>query len=549
MKRILHIASIIGLIAGLGKAAQAGVVYTTPIVTGVQTSSTSFPLNLNTAAGPQTSIDRMAVQVNWSNQSATNKTFTDGGESTGTFIVNSVNGLVLSSATDSVTVAANSVIQSSASYDSLTVISTNGLTGAIITVNGNTVKNNGWRIDVSSDTAADIATQISAQIYQVLATASGSNVSLVARTKGTAGNAYTLASSTPSAISVSSPTFIGGKNPAFQNQSITINGVVYPRASYWNQPNTGDDTSTGTAISLAALFNTVKGITATSAGSVVYATATVAGSAGNLFTISASTTALTIGTPNFTGGVDNAKVCINGTCLTQGTDWTKGATTALTAASITSAINGNSVLAPLVTATTVASSSTITSDTVGTATNYTLTSSTQSQISASNPTMTGGTNSAYTINTTPIAIPTHGFAQGQAVLYTSGTITIAPLVNQTTYYVGYVDANDVKLASSTVQAAAGNYLVYTSSSVAGPHTFTLAPLSTTGTASFKWQYSNDCVTYNDIPSISSTTIASPYTTSSQNWDFGNTNYKCIQMNYIAPTTGGINLQAIPNGKN
>lgn len=517
----------------------------------------NYVINLDTTPNAS-GIARLSAQAVYSSATLVASTFNDGRVSTASLTVNTIVGLSTATATDQITISANSVIQSSASSNSLVVASTNGLTGAVITLNGTKVTNNGWRVDTAAHTAADIATELTTFVYPVISTAASSTVSMVARSKGTAGNAFTLVVSTPSALTVGSATFTGGKDPAFRNQSITVNGTSYARGYYWNLPNDPPETSTGTAVSVAALLNTISGMHASASGSVVYATATVAGSAANSFTIVSSTpAAMAVAHPTFTGGVDNACVAINGTSLCANSKWYVGASTAATAHSISDAIVANASLSTIVVSTWNSHAViTSTSTKVGTLSNYTLTSSTPAAISVSNPTYTGGQNASFAVGSPQLLLPAHGWTTAVPVLLSTGGATPpSPLVNQTTYYVIRLDANDVELATTSARAQAGQYLTFASSTTTGPHTMTLTPLAMAGTPGIQWQVSNDCVNYTNFTTtalgvaVSSIVIPSPYTAGATTWDLGPVNYQCIQAAFTGPTAGALNLQINVNGSN
>jgi len=547
MKNILKALAVLGMVGAA--TASAIWVYNAYLINQTVTASQNFVLNLNTTPNAS-GIARITAQAVYSSVTAPTDTFNDGRVSTATITVASNSGLVAASATDQITIANNAAIQSAAATNTLVVNSTNDLTAATISVAGTTITNNGWRVDLASHTATDIAAQANTYVNQILATTGNtSTVTFTVRTKGTAGNAYTLSASTPTALVRGAATFSGGKDDAFQNQYLTVNGTVYKNGYYWNIPNTGITTSTGTAISIAALLNNLSGIRASAAGSVVYATATVAGTAANSFTIVSSTpSAMTVATPTFTGGADRATITINGTAVNVST----GATTTLTAAAIAAAINTS--LSSIVVATNTANVVFTTSTAVGTLSNYTLVSSTPSALAVSHPTYVGGANSAITINSPNIFIPTHGYATGQPLLLSGATLP-APLVTGTTYYGISVDANDIELATTSARALAGQYFVLTSSSVTGPHTITLSPLSLTGSLGLQWAVSNDCVNYVNFTttslgiSVSSLTFATPYTAGSTTWDLGPVNYQCLEAIVTGPTTGGISLAVKINGSN
>lgn len=549
MKKIIRTAAIAILCA---TAARAIWVYNAYLINGMNVFTQNYVLNLNTTPNAS-GIARLTAQAVYSSATLPTDTFNDGRVSTASITVTTNSGLVAATATNQVTIASNATIQAAAATDTLVVNSTNGLTGATITLNGTVVTNNGWRLDVSSDTAADIAAELNTYVYQVVSTAASSTLTLKARAKGVTGNAFTVATSTPAALTVGAGTFSGGKNDAFQNQSITVNGNVYARGYYWNQPNNGPFTSTSTAISIAALLNTISGIQANASGSVVYATATVAGAAANSFTIVSSTpSAMTVANPTFTGGVSPAVITINGTPVTVST----GASTTATAAAIAAAINANSALSPIVKATNVANVVTTTSTMVGTLANYTLVSSVPAAIMVSHPTYVGGQNASFTVGSPNIFIPSHGYPTGAGLLL-SGANQPAPLVALTTYYAIVVDANDIDLATSSANAKAGIFITLTSSTTTGPHTSTLTPLALSGTPTLQWQVSNDCnplhytnyTTTSQGVSISTLSFGSPYTAGVTTWDLGSVNYQCIQAAVTGPTAGAWNLQVNMNGSN
>lgn len=263
-------------------------------------------------------------------------------------------------------------------------------------------------------------------------------------------------------------------------------------------------------------------------------------------------------------GIPGAAVCINATCLFSGVDWnwdTAGKSTA-TATSIMNAINGNSTLSAIVVSTTGLNSSIVytTSTVNGTDTNYAMFSSTQAALTLSAPVttsngtgtsaMTGGTNAGWSLNGTAITIANHSFSNGLGVLLsTAAGGAMLPLVNQTTYYASVIDANTISLSTTQARAIAGQYVTFTSSSAqVTAHTFTLAPLAYTGTASSKWQLSNDGTNWVDS-ATGVQTFTAVYPSTSTYVDFGTINAEYMRLNVTGPTTGGLNLKVSANGKN
>ncbi len=85
-----------------------------------------------------------------------------------------------------------------------------------------------------------------------------------------------------------------------------------------------------------------------------------------------------------------------------------------------------------------------------------------------------------------IALPNHGFATGDAVVYHSGAGTpIGGLGDGQTYYVIAVDSNHIELASTSADAEAGNAIgISSTGSTASNQTFTLTKLQSTPAVSF-----------------------------------------------------------------
>lgn len=567
------VASLLTLLA-LPVMAYAGVTQSITLVNSTGLSYSTTPvLNLNNFGAPNGngSASKLSAQVVWSSQPFSNGTFIDGTQSTGSLTVVSTASLVAAKATDNITVPATSAILGQGATVQITVVSTTGLSGACLTFSAqydfslcNGIQWTG--VSTASGTASAIATALNG-VGGINAAWGGGSSAVVYATaaitgNGSVGNSYTVTSSTPAALSVSSTTFLNGKRAALLNGTLNVNGNPYRNGVFWTDQS---GTSTGTAISIANFLNSFGIIVATTdgVGSVVYTTATTSGTAGNAFTLSFTTgsdqAGLTFASPNFTGGQDNASITINGTTLTIGTDIPTpiaSSTTANLATAIAAALNANSTLSPLITAQATGAVVVSTADTVGTSTNYTTVSSTQSKLSFSNPTMTGGSNSGYSLSTDIITITNHGFTTALPVLYSTGTKAIGGLTNLTTYYVIVVDANNIELATSSSNALAGTFINITSSSVqTTADTYTLAPLAfSQGSASAKWQVSNDGINYADYTTtaggiaVSSQTFVAvnPSTTTAQ--DFGIIDYGYLRYNITGPSQGGVNLKVILNSK-
>lgn len=424
----------------------------------------------------------------------------------------------------------------------------NGVQNLVYTYGGN------W---ASSDTVSDVAATLALAISKepsdlILANAPAAVVYASASVVGTAANAFTMATSSASRVSVSAAVFSGGLAPALLDGFVTYNGTVYRNGINWTDSS---GTSTGTAASIVTALNSSQQIVCTSSSSaIVSCTQVAASSAGNSATLTASTN-LTVLTPTFTGGQDNASINIGGVILSYPTNWTLGAssTTTTTALSIAAAINANIVLNKVLIATNTLNVVNATGTVVGLSTNYTLNSSTPAALSTVG--FTGGLNSAYQLNSAVIALPAHGFTTALPVLYT-GTPAIGGLTTTTTYYVVVVDSNDVELSSTSAVAVVGNGIVITSSSSqATTNTYTLAPLAfSQGPAAAFWQVSNDGVSWgtyattteNVAVSSNTFTPVNPSTTTVQ--DFGPIDYNYIRYNITGPTQGGVALKVILTSK-
>lgn len=395
-----------------------------------------------------------------------------------------------------------------------------------------------------------------ATIKQVAATATYSNAAPAATTftdGGVASGTFTVTSITGLVGVKASQTITVTSTSSLRNAILVVRGsgsTTQLREGYnWN---VGTGTAT-TAANIARILDKVAGIDASSAGNIIYATATVAGTAGNAFTLSKISAAnLTLGGATFSGGVDDAYVDIAGQRLTRGTQWAVGASTVATAGNIATAIRANTTLNAAITVSTSASAVvTLTYKTVGTAGNVAL-ATFPSSITKSGTALVNGTDSAYSLSGTTIHKVAHGLSTGLAALYSTGGFTLSGLTNQTTYYAYRVDADNYKLSTSTTNAVAGTGIVLASTSTAGPHTWTLTPLAMAGTFGFQWQTSDDNVTWTNVPlsvSISSVSFATPFTAGSASWNFGAVGHRYLRVAETQGTSGGMVLTVSVTGRN
>ena len=452
---------------------------------------------------------------------------------------------------------------------SIPLISTTAFSGgtanAYINANGNILTNgNQWTAQsTASGTALAIANAINlyAGTQLTAATTGWTTIYATADVNGIIGNSFTWQGS--NVVAISTTVWTGGLNPALLNAWINFNGDLQYNGDAWNDQS---QTSTGTAISIANWLNSEKVIVATAPlnSSVVYATATTAGIAGNSYTLTVSTTNLVVPSGTFLNGQSNAVITINGVPLTAGVSFSTGAATTNTATSLAAAINNVTATAGVV-ANAAGSIVTTTSTAVGVAANYALTSSTQAALTwspgnmvttagASKGTMTGGTNAGTTIGSAVI-VSTNNFTKAYPVLYSSGT-PLSPLVTGTTYYIIPISTNAFQLATTSTGAVAGAGIVITSSSSqTTAHTFNVTPLAPAGlTASALWQVSNDA--FNWVPltisgsgvAVSSNTFTPVYPSTTTIQDWGSLDYQYLRYNITTSTTAAVNLKVIINSK-
>lgn len=506
----------------------------------------TFTLDMNA-----TEASRIALQANYSSATIPAVTFTDGAQSTGQVTVVSTTNVLSAPATNQITVTATNNIAEVAATNLITILSTTSISGKDVTISDGKrtiIMREGreWlKSTTSSGTAAALATYMNKLGFVIAGNTTGqTTVYSTATLAGTAPNSYTLTSNTTN-ITVLTPTYTGGAFNAFQNAFLNLNGKTLRSGYEWVYA----PTSSGTATNIAAAISTVSGFSASASGSVVYATATIPGAAGNSFTLSASTVALSVNSATFTGGRGAATLTVGGIPLTFGVDIATAATTTLMATNIKNAINANPSISAAITASSALGVVFATSNVTGAGTNYTLAASPASVLTVSGATLTGGTDTAINLLTEVLTKTAHGLTLGLPVLFTKTAGTVpTPLVVGTTYYARPLTADTFQLATTSTGAVAGMVINMSSFTALGGGSFTLTPLAITGTPSFKWQWSNDATNWSDM-SISSVTVASPYTAGSTVWDVGNFNLRWLRLKVVAPTAGGLSLKVYMNGKN
>mgnify|MGYP001295957357 CR=1 FL=1 len=372
-------------------------------------------------------------------------------------------------------------------------------------------------------------------------------------------------STAPASVSIT----ISSNNPNALNNSpdgsvLTLNGVRYVAgpAGKWQW----GATPTLSAVALAAAITTDGVFNATSVGAVVYATTTLNGSYLNSWTVVTSsagvlsirgdTTAANVAS-TLTGGQDNAAIAINGVRVIANKDYFPITSVSAAATALAAAINTN--LAGAINAQASGAVVTSTSASVGAVTAYSIYSSTQAALvidgtvvsdgaGGATGAMRGGSNSAYAYNSGNITIANHALSSAYPVwLSTTAGFGITGLTGNVTYYAIPVDANTVRLATTSAFAVAGTpYVTLLSTSIAGPHTFGLNAQNYSGTPGLIWSASNDGTNFTDL-SVSSVTYSAT-TPSSTLWSFDPADYRYYRVSVVKPTTGGINLKVTGHGR-
>jgi hypothetical protein len=358
-----------------------------------------------------------------------------------------------------------------------------------------------------------------------------------------ASNSGLAAASATNQITVTSTSGLSGA-------TLTLPGFVLRNGIDWAT----QATTALTAQSLATALRTVPGlqVSCASGSSVIYATAPASGAFYNSWTVTTNApSSISVANATFTGGADNARVAINGVVLTQGLagGWTVGGSASATASSIASAINANSLLSRLVTATPSGTAVNLVSNLAG-VNNFGLLSSAPSAVVPSGATMIGGIAPSASLSTSQIAIPGNAFTLALPVLYSANGVQLGGLTDQTTYYAIPLANGNLQLADSQAHAVAGTFVTLTSSTTqSSANTATLTALPIAGTPSFKWQVSNDGSNWSDL-AISSVTVSS-YSNppASTVWSFGALPFVWIRLNAVGPTAGGLNLQVQVVGTN
>lgn len=147
---------------------------------------------------------------------------------------------------------------------------------------------------------------------------------------------------------------------------------------------------------------------------------------------------------------------------------------------------------------------------------------------------TAGVVAEVNVSTNVLSIPTHGFTLGvKGQLTSTGTLP-SGFSLLTDYYVIYVSAGEIKLASSYANAVAGTAVLVIDNGT-GVHTFT--PTATGGAIKLQGRLLNSS-TYVDVAS-SSVSITG---TQNNMWNIIDPQYRFVKVN-VTPTGGRLNVSA------
>ncbi len=341
---------------------------------------------------------------------------------------------------------------------------------------------------------------------------------------------------------------------ALGGSAIQVAGYTVINGSQWFTGATKQLTAVSLASALAAA---VPNLSASAAGGIVYATATY-GTAANSWTATSNTSNVTVAKAKFCCGQDRAVLTINGTALTSGSQWFASVSSDTTGTSIASAINTAFPTTLTAAEGTGASKGiiSITSKLTGSAYNYTVVSSTQGSLTVKESPLVNGVTSGVTLGSKLItATAATGLNLGTPVLYAIGSNpAIGGLTTGTTYFAVPYGASSfylAKFSSSAVAGLASDYATVTSTNtqaLTSEHTYTLVPLSWSGSATFIWQASNDNSNWATAPSTGTVTITSGTSATDTLIDFGVFNFRYLRLNYTAPTAGSAAISVPVNIK-
>ncbi len=338
-------------------------------------------------------------------------------------------------------------------------------------------------------------------------------------------------------------TLLTGKNRAVDLDGliIRINGRRYTEGVDWTR---SPDSSTITMKSLQTAIDAYEEYQAIVSSNIVTVIANSSGVYSNDWTITSSSVgAIVTGAATFDNGQEPGYVTINGTTLTEGTDFDAITSTCTTSDKIAVAINANATLTALVSVSSSPTGCTLLVQSKLTGINAYPVSVSGTALTTRYSSFFGGAASEVSLANDTLTETAHGLSLGLAVLYsTSASKVITGLNSQTTYYIIPVDANSFQVAASSTLAVAGTEIDLTAVSGGGTYVFTPLAFASGPLDGFKYQGSNDGTTFYDL-SVTSGPYQSDSGLLSSFTDYA---YKYLRFKYTQPNRGGINLNAILN---
>ena len=241
--------------------------------------SNTYPVDLK-----QAGVTSVSAKVAFSALSLPAVTFGDGAQAQGSLTVTSYAALVAAAATNT-----------------LTVNSTTGIQGTVITLPGHTFQ---YGIDwAGADTVGNAAVSLAAAIHAAMPFISTSVTGGVITLTAPAGayyNSMSLVSSNPSVVAAGGGTFTGGADDA----SVRINGQVLTQGLQWTAATSNNATATSLASAVTAALGGY--LTATPSTNSVNLKAKANGALYNFALASSLPAGLSVSGATMTGGLTPA---------------------------------------------------------------------------------------------------------------------------------------------------------------------------------------------------------------------------------------------------
>lgn len=359
-------------------------------------------------------------------------------------------------------------------------------TSYVVDLDTNNIDRSAWQANMSSATPAVITFDDGVRSTTTLTISQTSSLGVVPATMTitVVGTSSLQAVKSTATITVSTSAGLTGQNLFFRSRTFTF-GVDIATAT----------TSTGTAANIANYFtvNPVLGVTASSSSANVLLTAIVAGPGGNAFSMSASSSALTISGSSqpFSGGsfgpLLNTVMTVQGINYPIGVQWASSNLSSSTAISTFTATSMASLLNKIagIKASTMTSNGSVVTATstlvgsLGNALSITFTSS-NGAITQSSTSFTGGSDSAtitmngtsltYATDFTPIASSSGVFIASVTAKSISNAINnaFAGTINSTYSVAGVITASATFSGVNAYTVSSNkSYLVFSSTQFTG----------------------------------------------------------------------------------